>query len=489
MVKIPRVQTDATLTTQGPGLRVDPKLFTGKTEAVQGIADTLNKVAGKFLDAQVLNEKTRANTDMLRRFKELELQAAQTDDIFDVGQFQDKIKKIREDVNGTFTTNRARREFQGDFDRSAIMTDFNVRKTLRKRQMQDSAAKLSEDLVVQKEKFVDIENEKFQQIAIAEMKNSIDKQVVAGMLSVSEGVKLKLSTIKSWWSSKVDHDIEINANDVAAQLKLGEKGIYKDVDASTRITKLATAERMTKKQAEEADVAKQEIQTNNEIALTNRFIEGKLGLEEVQSLFETENISSNYAKALANVITSPDTVKAKTDDDTFDITWDEYLNLDQSDPEAVREFRTKILNTHAAGKLDQKDLNDFFQRSIDPFSVKQEEKKGIWKAVFDFLSPDTVFFGLPAGNRIIIENLMKRRFIDKVKGKELSNEDTFKIGKEVLDNQIRSIHPELADLVDLPVGVHDSVNGFNNVNNVKSNVEVEWVFKDGKLVRKEKKSE
>lgn len=379
MAKIPLAEGQQQITRQPLASRAQPGIFSTEiAKATQEFARTVADTAQRFEDIQTLAEKTNATTKSLRELKELNLEAESANSIEDIAKFRsdypNRINKIREGASKAITLPQAKNEFGRSFDRDKTLFDFSIRSTLKNNQNLALGNILTENIAEQRDIYIN--NPVMRQAAEASRDLLLSEAVNRGTLNIKEAKVVKDSARKEWRLSKIDADIERDAEQALADLKEGDKGIYAETDAGDRLTKETRA---TTKLARNEKIAKKvtnERHTKTELDLTQKFFTNQLDFSEIQGQFIENNISQKYAGILNTVLTSPKAIDAKTDDVTKGKLITEYLNLDESNLDNLRKFRVKTLGFHGAGLLSRNDAQFLFNKTVDPFTQEKKEGKG-----------------------------------------------------------------------------------------------------------------
>ena len=133
MIVIPKFSSSKTITDVSPTQRVRREEFAGQAKANQEIAKVAGEVAGLFEKIALEIEVSKADAQMRRELKSLEVEA-QTSPDMSPGTYTNRIRQIREDASRHITTPRARGQFKSNSDNLTLMSEFNIKRTIHKRQ-------------------------------------------------------------------------------------------------------------------------------------------------------------------------------------------------------------------------------------------------------------------------------------------------------------------------------------------------------------------
>ena len=444
MARIPSVPIgQKQITTQAPVVRAEQGVFsTAVPRATQELAQITSRISQQFEEAQILAEKTRAGTETMRKFKELELEAQSARNIDDITKFRNDYKnrtsKIREEASKLITLPQAKSEFTRAFDRDAIFNEFNIRKTLQQNQNIALESILNENLAQLRESYISGSPESR---ASVEVKRDLllDDAVNRGVVTIAEAQIAKGKQQKEWRLAKIDADIEGDAEFALEQLLLGEQGIYADVDAGDRLAKETKANTKLKRNEKVAKKITNERHTKNELDLTQKLFTNELTFAEIQEQFISNNISQKYAGVLDAVLTSPDAINAKTDNATYGKMITAYLGLDESDLDNLREFKIKVLGFHGAGMLSRNDTEFLINKTIDPFTQQKDEGKGFLASTIETIKK----WAENSPEPIAATARMINKFVNRVDEKT-PEEDIVKAGQDIVVEQQKVINPNRA---------------------------------------------
>lgn len=372
MPKIPLAEGREQIIRQPLAPRQGPGIFSAEVaRASQELARTAANVARQFEEAQTLAEKTKADTEASRRLRELELEAETTENIWNIQEFKNKIGKVREDANKLITLPQAKNEFSRAFDRSALVSEFSIRKTLRTRQVDATITEINENLTAQREAFI-TGDANTRQIAETKRNVLLADAVSRGIIKADSARDSREKMIREWRLAKIDYDIENDAEFALEQLLLGEEGIYADVDAKDRLPKQASANQKINRdkaianrnieiKQEEAESAVGLGILNGEItelAVNEAELKGTLGLEG--------GISTSFATVARRAVKSVAAVTAKTKGDVFNRLQNEFVALGikvktrkgvkkfstQANVRDIAKFRANVIDAYNAGDIE-----------------------------------------------------------------------------------------------------------------------------------------
>ncbi len=372
MAKIPTEQSTAQITTQAGRVRQGQGVFSSKVaQETQKIGDAITAVAQKFEDARALSEKAKADTEGQRRFRALQV-LSETSENQDPAFYQNQISKIREDTSKLITQPKARAEYQRDFDRDAVLFDFSIQKTLRNRIASEGVANINENTAQLRDNFINGSPE-IQVVAETKADMLLDGAVRNGFITSKEAQIKKADRNKEWQLARIDADIERDASQAIEDLQAGEDGIYADVDAGDRNTKLASAN--TKLNRDKA-IANRNVEVKQEQAesdmaisiLDEKVTENDVNQAELLGqVGAVGGISKDFAAAARRAVKSAASVDAKTKGDMFNRLQDEFvaLNIKVKTRKGVKKFSTKA-NVRDIAKFRTNVIEAYNEGSIEP---------------------------------------------------------------------------------------------------------------------------
>lgn len=451
-MKIPVVKSQRQITDVAPTQRVATGLvkkvsreaFTTPSRSMQLIGATVEKVAQHFEEAQTLHETTVAKTKAIRRLRELEAEAAQTPDVFDIQTFQDRIAAIQEETSSEITLPRARANFQKDYNRFAISTDFNIRSTLRERQTDAETTAILEHI----DELRDRDNRE----------NELDlllKQGVDKLLWDKEWAYNKeKATLVDWQKSDIQNAIAENPELAKKQLKEGTLG------------------GLTQKELNDwLDEADKEIENNKAIAdkkvqefwfaNTAKILKGfdQISKAEIINMAAMGEIDPKIATGFIKAKDNKALIKFNPNKKENKKAWMEIVKNSVSPEQDLRKQQETLIERLSNGLITAEDAGKIavmqeklFEKAIN-FQTKPNRFEQSLRWAMDAIS----HVGGIIGGTDIVER-MYRALFEKTEGKELKEEEVEEITKEIIEGAQKEVNPsraqyKLNDMIPTPLGI------------------------------------
>ncbi len=443
MAKIPLQIGQEQLTRQPLSVRQQPGIFSAEiARASQELAQTAAKVAGQFLEAQTLAEKTNAETQALRGLKELSLEAGEQRTIGDISKFRsdypNRISKIREEANKLISLPQAKNEFGRVFDSDKIAFDFSIRKTLQTNQNAALEVILNENMLEFRDSYITSDDAVTQHISKTKRNLKWQDAINRGIVTKKHAGEQIAKQDKEWDLARIDIHIEKDAESALEQLQLGEEGIYADVDAGDRTTKAGNARTKLERNKKIAKKLLNEKHTKNEIDLTQKYFTNKLFVDDIKDQFMSGDISQKYAGILNTLLTSPNAADPTTVEAEFGKLITAYLNLDESNLDELRKFRIKVLGFHGIGNLNRDDAQFLINKTVDPFTQKKLEGKGFLASTIEAIKS----WAQTTPEPVVATARMVGKLLGRVDEKS-TEEAITKAGQEIIKEQRKELNPRV----------------------------------------------
>ncbi len=416
MAKIPRLESTRQFSGRPVSVGIRPSQ-TGKD--ISFLGQTIAKVSQQFLQAQTTHEITKADTEARRRLGELELEAVNTPDVFDINQFNQKREKIREEVSKGITLPSAREQFQSQFSRLSLSSDFNIRTTLRKRQIDAMKTSMLENI----DALQDSETRE------AELDLLLKKNIGNLVISKEKAFKLKKATLKDWEEKDVRNAIAINADVAKQALTDGEFDFTTDETAKW----IQVAEKKIKRNEKEVQ------KTRDTKWLVNL---GKIGedmnkvsTEDLIQMMANDEIDPQIGNDLIAWKTDPKTVDNEVDKEI----WKEIVRDSMNPEQDLRKFQATMAKALKEGNIKSKDYanltvhtNNLFQSAIN-FKSQDSAFMKAMRTAMDVIRINI----LPIPGFFAIKELIK-----KVQA-GIKDEDIVPAAKEIINKNTVENNPQL----------------------------------------------
>ena len=186
-----------------------------------------------------------------------------------------------------------------------------------------------------------------------------------------------------------------------------------------------------------------------------QYLGNQVSATDVQRLVETGRISPQVGKAIASNSWSKKAPRAKTDIKKYNSLLEKYYEVDDSDHEAVKEWRTDVMAAQSSGILKREDANE-----AKP--TLKAKKSLIGQTLKDFggLAKD-VF----KGDIAAVENRMAKSFFRNLTGLNITPENTEKAKETAIAEEQKRNNPnrgryKLGDIIHTVAGARKVV-GFD----------------------------
>jgi len=222
-MKIPRLESQAQI--RQPSSAAGPRLESSEAgKNAQLIGESVSKLADQIQTIVIENEITKADTEARRQLKQLELEA-ETSDNLDLKTYQKRIGEIRADTSNKITLPSARGRYKSQFDNLGLISDFNIRRTINNRVIDQAKAdrianfneivgKASGEISVQ-------ERKKLEKDAIGKIDLLVSQQVY----SKEDGEKLKINARQSLTEAGLRGAIARNPDNAIDDIIAGKFGL------------------------------------------------------------------------------------------------------------------------------------------------------------------------------------------------------------------------------------------------------------------------
>jgi len=454
MAIIPKKESTGEITIK-PGLALKSADVAGaQGHSIQVIGETLQKAAQQFQKARTLAETTEAQTEAARKLNELQFEATTDPDIWNAEKYRERMSKIREDAGKGITIPQARDNFRRSFENDAVVADFNIRKTLRARQMDWLKATMFDQLDILGEMYVEAGSPEEKRYVEFKRDELLKENIRLGVIDEVAARDHKAKLEKLWQESAIRDAI---ANDATLAKDMLLAGDFKDITADEAAKWIEEADKKIEKNKKVAEELALRNQTKNEGELLTQVVDGHLTPKDVIELQARGDISLEMAKTAQMIMFSADNVSTReSDEGTWNSMIDQYLMLKDSDLEAMRKFRVNIGVAFATGKLTHDDAALLTSRTIDPLvdmEVKKKQKGVFAMAVSMFKNwAETV-----AHNPTNAIFLMTKELINRIRDKKVTEENVEEESQAIIEDAKKVVNPSRAqykvnDMVNTPLG-------------------------------------
>ncbi len=441
MAEIPRAESTRQITKLGTTQRIARDTFSLSSKAFQGLAETLQEVAGNFERAQTLHETTVAETNARRRLSVLEQEAATTDDIFDANKFNQEIEKIKRETAAEVSLPNARNNFENSFDRLSMSSKFSISNTLRKRQVDEMKTGMLEGIdslrgTLNREQELDL----------------LLKKGVSNLLVTKEAAfKLKKKTLKDWIESDIRDAIATDAETAKGNIVDGNFG---DLSADETANWLEVADKKIARNKKVAEV----VRDNKWLKNGGEVIKNLQGTSVADLIQLTANgdIDPELGSALVAWKTEDGSVQYEGNKDI----WMELIEKSTQPEIDLREFQTTIGKAIANKDIQAEEgaefvaqVNTLFEDAVAFKSRPSLKDKVVGTAVKMFQGT-----GLSLGSLFG----MTKELVEKFKSGE-SADELEKSATDILKKEIKNQNPSLSNFEDIPNAIGSKEKAFRTV--------------------------
>ncbi len=451
MPKIPQAESRATISTVSPTRRVGKGAFAGSSQVIQALGKTLSTVTNRFKKAQVLNETTKAETLASRRLKELEIEAEQSPDVFDIESFQKRFNDIRQEANKEITSAGGRESFANSFDRMALMSDFSIRKILRKRQVDELTATM----------FERIDSLETDPNRSAELNLLLDKNVSGAVINKVDAFKLKAKTLKAWQESDIRNAIATDVEEAKKDILAGDFG---DLSADETAKWLQVANQKEKRNKSEA-----------ETKLKTKWFQGNakvignaqtLQVKDLVSMVANNEINPKVADAIIDWKLDKKSIpfgEHETDKELWISLAENSVSLDVD----LLKFQESLAKSLSEGRIDAIEAKEFSEQiekmfgDAKRFKSKQDRNAKNLQSSIQMFKASALFGVSPVAGTFV----MTKELIRRIKEGGVTGDKILEEAVNIVEEQQANVNPNKArykvgDQIDTPGGTVQ-VTGFD----------------------------
>ena len=440
MVLIPKFLSSKQITDVSPTQRVQREEFAGQAKVNQEIAKAVGEMAGLFEKIALEIEVSKADAQMRRELQSLEVEA-QTSPDMSPGTYTNRIRQIREDASRHITTPRARGKFKSNSDNLTLMSEFNIKRTIHKRQTVLRIESASEDFNEMSSEYINAyPSEKSQNLTIKNMETDVDEMVRDRVLTPEGGKKWKKDVLNSWRETELSFDLENEPKLAKVELEKKEKGKYRHLTSDQRRKGITTADKLIKKEEAQEEKDRIELHVQNEVDQMMLYFDDKLTLDMVKKITKEEGVSSTHTRVMRDVLVSADSIKLKSkkeQDAMMTKLLKIYYPLDESDLGALMEYRNRVMFEHSLGFVSKEDANFLIEKTVDPFTEQKAEKKSFISNALQEISKWVEITDSPD----IVAARMLRRLVFKAENGNLSGEQIDEAAKEIIETETKTLSP------------------------------------------------
>ena len=450
MAIIPRKATSERDITTTPGVAPrSPDVAGVSGRAIQVLGETLKGVADQFQKARTLEEVTRADTEATIKLNEIQLEAAQDPDVWNTQKYQDRIGKIRNEASKGISIPEAKNRFQLEFEKDAIAADFNIRKTMRTRQIDSMKASMLENIEALGETYNSAATPEEKQLAEFKRNKLIDDNVKLGVIDKVAAFNLKNATEKQWQESAIRNAIASDAPLAKEMILAGDFALSADETAKWS----EVADKKIARNKKVAEEARDQTWLDNGAAIIEN-LEGT-STEDIIQTIASGDMDPTFGNDLIKWKTDPESVQYETDKEI----WLEIVRDSVSPEKDLRDFQRSLAKAVADKKIQAEEaaelsvqVKGLFDSAIKFKSQPSRLHRLIGTAMDAFknwsrMAPEPV----PTAYR------MTKELVKKIREGKITEENVEAEGKGIIEDTKKVLNPqwsqyELNQVVNLQSG-------------------------------------
>lgn len=440
---IPQRESRRDITTK-PGIALrSPEVAGIPGRITQIIGETLENVAIRFQQARTLEEITRADTEATRRINEIQLEASQDPDVWSIPKYQEKINKVRDEASKGISIPVARDRFQAEFEKDAIAADFNIRKILRKRQIDSMKATMLENIEALEKSYIGAATPEEKKLIEFKRDSIIDNNVRLGIIDKVAAFKFKEKTKKQWQESAIRNAIATDATLTKEMILAGD---FKDLTADETAKWTEVAEKKIARNKKIAEDARDKMWLENSATIIEN-LEATSTEDIIQAIIRGE-IDPDFGNDLIKWKTDPESVQYETDKEI----WLEIVRDSVSPEQDLREFQRRLARAVADKKIQVEEaaelsvqVKGFFDTAIK-FKSKPNRFQRLIGAHIDMFS-GWARAGAPTEVSNVIFYMVKE-LVKRVRDGKITEKNIEEEGRDILEDTTKILYPgyKLEDL-------------------------------------------
>jgi len=459
-MKIPRLESQARLTTESPTQRTDPNVAGQADRALAQVAGVVGEIAQKFEELATQNEVSQAKIDSRRQTRDLLLEQEKDTDLSVENQnsYKQRLDKIKEETGKNISLPYAKNEYSQWSDDKAFIADTTIKSSFRAKQVKTSTVQLANTVNDLGYDYIHESRE----MAIAELDTEIAKNFSLGVWSTeAEKNDFRKKTIDGWNEKEITIDLDEmqNTDFIIDELEKGDKGIYGAVDPLARLKKLADAKALKNSKitlAKQQDsIASQNILMDIYVRATDPEGQG-VSWNELEELSKHKNSQGGplFDSSQLRVLNNLKTYKAPLvlDRGTYQKLKEQQAkvmeNQDETTLKDIAVYRYSIMQAVSDGKLYKKNATDMLKKTDALFQAKVKgiELPGLntgW-AISKFWTSRIKHTSLNQEQQDKMFMNLTNALAEKIESeKEYTNEEISKLTSDMWKQEMQKYHPEI----------------------------------------------
>lgn len=369
MAKIPQYVSSLTPTAETGQVMIDPNNVGQTGKDLQVAAQGADQLGGEMQKISGITQLTQANNYAQENLRNVRAQALSDPDLWKNQQkYTDQINKIHTDSLGMVNDNLYKAELDRRLGTTVAVNNFDVKQYARKNLIDTSKASMLNTISSLSDTYVQASNPLQRQDTVNQINQTIEDQVNSGLMHAADAVKFKVTTMKNLMDKQVTHDIDVDPN---IALKNLQDGAYGDLPYGDKTKYMSISQQMIERTARVAKLQQDQVHTTNE----NKMIDDMTGpnaprTPDIETALVTNNVSNQFGQYALKAASSPKTVDATTDAETYNKIVNKFVDAKSS----TSKIQTLIMKGMSEGNLateDVQSLNKMQSIQMDPVAKQQ----------------------------------------------------------------------------------------------------------------------
>jgi hypothetical protein len=294
----------ARLSKGAPATRISPAAFAQESKALTQLGQAMAEVGEKIYKLQAQSELSKANTTAIQGRKEIEL----TKDIEPQGWLERRDKELldlKQNVLKTIRNPLARQQFELEYDRDVIDTNFRLKTIYTRLNIGDTLNSFYQERNSAEEEIYSATSEQERQLKIDKIGSRYSELGITGVMTQERAGNEFVAWRKGLDEGKLEYDLRTNLPYALAELEKGSQGVYKDIPRDKRVAAIVKGEALLKKEVENIEIVSLQQQLNNQTAFDEKLKTGFLlpnALKELEDGVSAGLFNEKWAKARKKAI-------------------------------------------------------------------------------------------------------------------------------------------------------------------------------------------
>jgi hypothetical protein len=185
---------------------VDMGMMTAGGKMMSEVGTQLNDIASKFNELDILRKKTRASNDFSIEIDQISNQASQDPNLDNLPLYEQKINEAIEKHSSNVPNGIHRQQTAEAFRINGYNNFSNIRNDFRRRQIQEQRDNTVLSLATMEEEYRNTNDVEVKAEIMLRGNALIDDNVRTGIMTLGDGMKVKIATIEKWRLSEAEND-------------------------------------------------------------------------------------------------------------------------------------------------------------------------------------------------------------------------------------------------------------------------------------------